>query len=407
MPTPLDALCMSYLAYELPSTFSIDSGRTNLPLDGVFGVSPQVPISGSASLLASYPVSLQEKKGKIHHLTRRGWKYFSAEKHELSGYQSVVFINHAAKEVVLSHRGTVSFTHGEFKENAKCDVQILSAERASLTPELTSLLSNLFSFITKTKRKLSAEYPDYCMWQTGHSLGGFLAELGAAYLAYPKRIPGDEWLDEINDQYKESSHRDGLPYHGHYFRLSNPRYQHANAIAFDGLGSINILAKLGITNGKANSHHYFLEPNIANTANPHDGTRYILLPSGINYFKYNNPEEHNTSVANHAHHNIDELSLTASSHSLDKMMSRLNLNTGEADNKQVILNWPVGVNEFATGERPERPSGTTITDLFRYVATTTAHTITDGVASFAHERYGDLDYENRAAQAPNSFEFNP
>lgn len=339
MLNSLEALCMSCLAYAIPGSFLINEAPVNASLYQVFNVGAQVS--------ESVAMNLATKAGKVRYLEQRNWVYFDACSEVNCGYQSIVFVNHISKDIVLAHRGTASlFQQQELSLNAKCNIQILSGACLELIPELTAFLLSLFNFISRITSKKIQEYTDYTLWQTGHSLGGFLAEVGAAYIA---------------DQQKSYS-------------------QVANAITFDSLGSIHVLNKLNIQMGKANTEHYFLEPNITNTTNAHDGACYLLLRPQENELNYN---------ADHPKtYNIEEILSTANTHSLVEMMRRFDLNCHAPYNRKLILEWPRAVNTFGTEVRSQASSKHMRTPSFEYFMASMAQHLTEGVNSCSHHRIG-------------------
>lgn len=400
MPTPLEALCMSHLTYAFSSEAQhIQYHAVNLAneskLDLVFNTKPpnssgKIDVSYVAGLNSFYQTTTNIVR-IVKYLMEKGWFYSSYRTNNQSGYQGVVFINHVKKEIVLAHRGTVAPLDIPFKANAKCDVQILSGKRVEFTEDLACLLNTLTLFITQLVRNRADNVLSYTISQTGHSLGGFLAEYGSAYISNPKSFlnKNEKICPDIDDNFD-------------YLTKSRPH--HGLAITFDSIGSVNVLNKLKIPLTQTNSEHYFLEPNIANTANGHhNGARYILLARESNCFDYN-AHNHNTALSATVTHNIDELSLTSTSHSLDEMMNYFNLDAGNAHNRQVILSWPTATNTFTIGPKPERSANVSFFshDTTRFLVASAVHQITDGVISFTHKRTGDLDFENRQNRTSGS-----
>lgn len=358
MPRLLETFCMSCLAYALPTSFS----REKMPAQTSLYLIFNTKVPGLVD-------NLSNKANKVQYLVQQGWVYLDAYTVDASGYQGVAFIHHEKKEIVLAHRGRVSlFQQQELILNAQCIIQILRGKEAALIPELIALISSLIEFIIAVEKRRKQAYGDYTIWQTGHSLGGFLAEVGAAFVFDPKPLFGVSWSLQEQD-----------------------RQLLGGAKTFESLGSIAILQKLNIQTGLAQSEHYFLEPNIANTANLQDGTGYILLKNDGSGFNYSASAEHNIVVTDQEKHNISGVFSSMDTHSLDEILQRFDLNTHDAYLKRPILAWPIAINTFCKGEAPAKASGQeayedTLLNFFGALV----YKATNGISHFSHLRTGDV-----------------
>lgn len=93
-----------------------------------------------------------------------GWEGPIKEKHKwFSGYDGVVFINHATKRIVVAHRGTdenIDFASYPAIATGEVGKQIKAAE--------------------KLTNSIMKKYPEYTVSHTGHSLGGYITEVLSA-----------------------------------------------------------------------------------------------------------------------------------------------------------------------------------------------------------------------------------
>lgn len=403
MPTSFEALNMSQLSYAFSQkeryleTINLD---TKNPLATIFNCSTFM------GLIESEGPSVQSFAEEIYHggvgddgenkviaavkyLSQRGWEYFAhTQEDDTTGYQCLVFINDVRQEIVLAHRGTVNPLDPAFKLNALCDIQILQGVRAELTRELCALLRALQSFVTNIVRKKRSDgYTQYKVFQTGHSLGGFLAECASAYLALPKSF--DAGLTAFGKISCED-------------RLHSPRYSDTQAITFDSIGAVNVLTKLGITSvvDSLVNQHYFLVPNIANTANLHyNGLRYALLELEKSNLHYVPDDSHDVDLPINCLESLEEILLTEVTHRLANFAKCFDPLTGNACNKWLILNWPQASNFFQQGKRPNIYGSMWEIKWWQGFAVNAAHYETknadgEGVISFSHIRDGSVELQN-------------
>ena len=103
----------------------------------------------------------------------------------------------------------------------------------------------------------NVRYSEYRISQTGHSLGGFSAEIGASFYAKPH---------SLLREYSPITHMDRA--------LIND----TDAVTFDTLGASIIIRILNIHNpqNQLNIINYVANPNLANTANIHIGIKRRL-----------------------------------------------------------------------------------------------------------------------------------
>lgn len=222
------------------------------------------------------------------------------------------------------------------------------------------------------------------MTQTGHSLGGFLAEFGAAYVANPEHLP-ESVLGEC-----------------HHYKLHVPRPSCAAAITFDSLGSSTLLARYGIPSNGNRTINYLLKPNVANTANVHDGERRQL---------FRTPTELEASVAHTATFSVSATEIinirtifeTVESHLLTNLLGYFNPSTSEPILYRRVYDWPIARNTFTYSAQPSlsvpsaSPGEGILEGLFKIalvvVAPLYAHQRTAGVVQMQHRHEGLISYQ--------------
>lgn len=325
----------------------------------------------------------------LDYLSGRGWQLYLEpdELDELLGdYLGLAFINRKTCEIVIAHRGTVVGMSSDSISNYKDDIEILKGSKGSLP----KILEFAIRFIVRVVRKRENDNREhYTMFQTGHSLGGFLAEFGAAYLANPSRS-----FPIIQEQEKDRRY-------SAFVRLRNSRIDDANAITFDSLGAGNVLKRtdINIPMGSAKTINYLPSPSIVNTANPHDGERRLLCSvtsqpisvSGSDHSSYVFLDQNILT-------NFEEVKKSIESHRLKDMMSAFNSNTGEPHVYKIITEWPKAINVFEESETmPERKRSRTVDDPFQdllhVLGAGVVHAATN-VVSFTHKREGKISYRD-------------
>lgn len=391
MPSSYECALMSYLTYEIEESNKELKKRFILERRQLFYGNDKNDVRFLFSDLISSSNNHSAKHIFAKFLADKRWKILDSYNTDefmgfpCAGYQGLAFINHTTREIVIAHRGTI-FQH---KSNIKDDIEILKGAQGNI-PKV--LLLEAASFITTIVRKRDADLPNYRIFQTGHSLGGFLAEFGAAYVANPRPIGADVHSNQSSRC------------------LHVSRVADANAITFDSLGSVNILNRLSIPIGIARTTNYLPYPNMFNTANPHDGERRLLFTNGNNQIT---PIEGqlNVVISHPQIVNFEEALRTVDSHSLLSIIEKINPSTGIPYRDEAIREWPSAVNNFVTQQYPYIPAADqndqnlpwnmVLLKLGIFAAFAYGHSLTGGVIRVEHIRTGRLDYgsTNELAEA--------
>lgn len=210
MPTSYEAVLMSYLVYKYQEKKKILLNEN--VRDNYLFYHPQANSSTDIKFLFS-PCPIFTCSSQTYYaanfLSTKGWEIYDNYDMNILGYQGVAFINYNSKEIVIAHRGTTIGIDEGSEANYKDDIEILKVKDGKM-PEI---LSSAIFLIAKVIQKRDKERINYKIWQTGHSLGGLLAEFGAAYIANPPK-------EENVLKEKGSS----------YFKLHKPQISDANAM---------------------------------------------------------------------------------------------------------------------------------------------------------------------------------
>ena len=89
-----------------------------------------------------------------------------------SGYDVRVYINKETHEIIVSHRGSENSSLERFRKdwlNADRDIALGSEPQAQIKDAL--------AYNEKLQKLIKEKYPDFTVVQTGHSLGGFIAQV--------------------------------------------------------------------------------------------------------------------------------------------------------------------------------------------------------------------------------------
>ena len=194
------------------------------------------------------------------------------------GYRGVIYLNAKKKQLVLAHRGTDLNNMSAIKTDARSIAQNVIGGQERIIP---LLLAEAITIAQQEKCSLAI---------TGHSLGGWLAQI-TAFIA--------------KAQYPE---------------------HHVKAITFDAPGAKPMLEQINarinpIPLDQLDITNYLSSPNLINAANPHlIGTTYRVV------FK---------KFGRAAHH------YTAKSHAMTNFLQAFDPTTGKAKQCVVVEDWPL------------------------------------------------------------------
>ena len=193
------------------------------------------------------------------------------------GYKGVIYVNHHKQQCVLAHRGTNIKNVSALKTDAGAIAQnIIQGQERNMPRILEKAIS-------------SAQEKNYSLTVTGHSLGGWLAQI-SAFLA--------------KSQYPEI---------------------HLKAITFDSPGAKPMLEQINprinpIGLDQLDITNYLSAPNLINACNPHIGTVYRIVFEAFQ--------------AKPAHY-------TLQTHALSTLIRAFNPNTGDAYRCLQVNSWPI------------------------------------------------------------------
>ena len=300
---------MSHITYEFNETLYKEYQERHQHLEGELLVIFQIIERDENKLLDRY----------LGFLDRNGWRYLDHKIDEGSNYQCLVFKNSRKREIVMAHRGTIM--NGI---NMKDDIEILKG----IDCEKPLIIDPACKYAKDIKEMRDKDFKNYKLYQTGHSLGGFLAEVCAMSL------PQDD----------------------------------VNAYTFDSVGSKNVLGKFGKSLGidttkidPKNIKNYFPEPNLVNTVNLSFGSRYLICDfdclskiENRNYdqqFEWSAEKQPMMFVDLSSEENLAKsvLGQLLSSHPLLKIIRNGFNEDGTIRVEKYIENWPTAKATFGLG----------------------------------------------------------
>ena len=193
------------------------------------------------------------------------------------GYRGVIYLNARKKQLVLAHRGTDLKNMSAIKTDARSIAQNVIGGQERLIP---LLLDEAIKIAHQEKCSLAV---------TGHSLGGWLAQI-TAFIA--------------KAQYPET---------------------HVRAITFDSPGARPMLEQINprinpIPLDQLDITNYLSSPNLVNACNPHLGTVYRVV------FEQFNPKQS---------------TYTLQSHGMQTLIQAFDPSTGDAYQSLGVHSWPL------------------------------------------------------------------
>lgn len=253
-----------------------------------------------------------------------------------TGFSSTLFANHNLKQVVLAHRGTFN------EHNIATDFSVV----LGLNPFATEVEQ---SYNATTKAADYAYEQGYYLSVTGHSLGGFYAELSA---------------DTIFNH--------GLRYH------VPPRI-----VTFDSPGAFEFLVAEQESNGMASYRksskdfenlgviNYSLAPNLVNTVNTHVGTNILVRYQDLQIPRVDDRyfcEKYNDKLCNELisvvqGENVQKsflraIAVTLTSHPLSNIIKAFDPNSGSLIYEYAFfsLSWPKQPIDYFSYHRDKKPA---------------------------------------------------
>ncbi|GAB6020605.1 hypothetical protein CHUAL_003282 [Chamberlinius hualienensis] len=185
------------------------------------------------------------------------WRFLLSAKHSgiTNGYYGDLFYNIKQRQIVLAHRGTKLSNIGALYTDYR------GVYQTKIVPQISTALT-FTSLVVELIQKLNQDKETNVFWHlsfTGHSLGGWLAQLSTFYAKY-LTVEDGNFIKKDNDGY------------------------HAHCVVFDSPGCKQILQKIkdGLQMRHSNSKemvlknldicNYLYSPNLVNSTNLHIGT---------------------------------------------------------------------------------------------------------------------------------------
>ena len=204
------------------------------------------------------------------------------------GFKCSSFLNHPKKQLVIVHRGTELSNLKQIMADIRIVMNTITPDiiRTADWHTLQSLLNNALKLDERTNRFVRN---DYSVTITGHSLGGWLAQLCTLLSKYPKFFPVGPRGKLVFGGVKE---------------LDMDQSYDLHCVAFDSPGANAILTKLDddpdwLKGGKrdveiALQHLditvYLSDPNLVNMCRTHAGTvKNINVMEGTYFWERFNP----------------------------------------------------------------------------------------------------------------------
>jgi len=231
------------------------------------------------------PVVIHDALSSVTH-TLHGWtvgeifqEFPSKKKKNSHGYKGVLYVNSIKQQIVLAHRGTVR-NLGALKTDVLSIAQNIIAGQEKLLPKVLQQALAL------------AEKEGYSFAVTGHSLGGWLAQLTA-------------FIAQDNKQHRSKIH--------------------VKAITFDTPGARPMLEQMnpkneGIHLEQLDITNYLSAPNLINACNTHVGTLYRVVFEDFDA----NPRQY-----------------TLDSHAMRNFLNAFDPTTGMERKCVVVKSWPL------------------------------------------------------------------
>ncbi|CAJ0946708.1 unnamed protein product, partial [Mesorhabditis belari] len=166
-----------------------DSGSHPSTLELAYMVNLEYSIEMSHDCLHKIPESRKatiKVKDMVEYLDERNWELCTRTKNK--GFTCSSFINHPAKRLVIVHRGTQLSNLLQLKANVRIALNLISSSIVAAADWHTSqsILNNTLKLDEGTRRFVRN---DYSVTITGHSLGGWLAQLCTLLRKHPAFFP--------------------------------------------------------------------------------------------------------------------------------------------------------------------------------------------------------------------------
>ena len=168
----------SELVYGLLSYTAYYDDQEKIEKDQVLSLSNDKKLK-QPQILPTVEGVLETKGAKLDSLLA-DWRVFDYyDCRETTGYLGIIYINRVDKQLVLSHRGTnFSSVYDRLNKKSGPQADYYSVFRNQDSEYLTNIKESTQKFIGIKKNE---DYKNYAYSVTGHSLGGWSAEISAFY----------------------------------------------------------------------------------------------------------------------------------------------------------------------------------------------------------------------------------
>ena len=270
-----------------------------------------------------------------------GWLFLTTASNRTNGYFGTAYWHPKHQQVVIAHRGTEKSKPFAFLKDFLADVKGVYGNK--FVGQMNSANTFANQVVTVIQEIEQEKEVTFELFFTGHSLGGWLAQIAAFTTEYLE-VKGGAFLKKLKTQQGEQ-HASSTVQDRHDVRDS----YHPHTVVFESPGCKDMLSQmadeLDVRNDGRyiNIEHlditsYLSAPNRINTCNKHVGTVYRIFPalSDMGWWKKNTP------LYNLATHSMDKIVLA-----FDPETGQVYKDEQGVLKVQVAVDWPV--SEGITG----------------------------------------------------------
>ena len=255
----------------------------------------------------------------------KNWKVAKLFEDSTSGYYGAIYVNHADHQIVLAHRGTLM-----------CPKDLIALD-SPLKTDIDGILfggivrQQVYAYIATHEACELAKKNSYGLSTTGHSLGGWLAELSAFF------CKKDFKCDNVQTVTFDSP--------GAFTHMRNARSNVINRETTFKMKDLDII-------------NFLSAPNLVNCCNKHVGRSYRLFPNILTIDDIKSKiikklpqflgkilDEIIKEGLQNSHFHINGV-LSVSGHSLDKLLETFDRQTHKPKKVVKVVDWPKLEHKF-------------------------------------------------------------